>query len=157
MISNLRDKFADRLKTDREFSIKLNDYIKFIETTSPTLLEVSSNINNGCSYRTETGNFLDAFYDRRPEIQSLMIKDPPLAMENREYLPKLAAIAHKLSNDFGLDLPTWTMEPRCFLPDDDPYVTLNLKGEAREWLRQNSPPEFKLRNLYVCSNILTRI
>jgi hypothetical protein len=157
MLSDLKVKYADRLEIDREFAIELDEYIKFIETTSPTLLGVSININNGCSYRTETGKFLDAFYDRRPEIQSLMIKDPPLAMESREYLPKLAAMAHKLSSDFGLDLPTWTMEPRCFLPDDDPYVTLNLKGEAREQLRQTSPPEFKLRNLYVCSNILTRI
>jgi hypothetical protein len=73
----------------------------------------------------------------------------------RHYGPFLAASVHKLANDSNIEPPAWVFEERLFLPGNNPYFSFNLRGE--EGLMTFSPAEFKYRNLFVTSNVLSRV
>jgi len=102
------------------------------------------------------GNFLDDFYRRTDEERQMMIDGEPQAALNRPQAAMLAAAAHKLANDYNLNVPEWVWKPRYYL-NDRPYFDAHAKGNLRLWYMYNSPTEFKHRNLFVDENILTRV
>jgi hypothetical protein len=123
-------------------------------------LLVSRETNQGKPFSLMVGDFLEDFYyvlKQNPEDLYKMIEQSPEDMEKIEQLPYLAAMAHKLANDYNLAVPSWVFEKRCYLPGDKPYFTPNNKGNLSLWMMFNSPSEFKHRNLFVCENELVRV
>ena len=87
-----------------------------------------------------------------------MIKDCPENIENPEYLgPFLAGAAHKLANDFKLELPIWVFDPKFYLPGNKPYFGSRATKKLRtRYLLFETPAEFSHRNIFVSSNCLSR-
>ncbi|MNP12084.1 hypothetical protein D3C76_1043030 [compost metagenome] len=102
------------------------------------------------------GNFLDAFYRATPEQRKCMVQREPEAHPGfPDYmLPFLAAMTHKLCNDYQLECPTWVHRKQYTL--SEPHFWLNATGNLRRVLLEESPTEFKIRNLFVTANTLSR-
>lgn len=103
------------------------------------------------------GNFLDEFYRSSNEKRQRMVEREPEALPNLpDYmLPFLAGMVHKLCNDYGVDCPDWIHKASFFLKE--PHFWLNAQGNLRLVLLAESPIEFKIRNLFMTSDTLTRV
>jgi hypothetical protein len=121
------------------------------------ICDISREVNAGRDFYISLGDFLDEFYKAAPCIRAEMLRDKPENMSNSEFVPFLAATAHKLSNDCGFPAPQWTFERRCYLPGEKPYFACGAKGNLRLLFMYKSPAEFKHRNLFVDENALARI
>jgi hypothetical protein len=122
-----------------------------------SVYDVSVNVNNGSDLYLLLGDFLDEFRRANPKAKAAMLGGTPENMANAEYVPFLAATAHKLANDNALRPPRWVFAKRCYLPGDQPYFACNAKGKLRLLFMYKSPPEFKHRNLFVDENVLARV
>ena len=122
-----------------------------------SIYEISMKTNAGDDFYLLLGDFLDAFYRADTDLLADMIAIPPDNMEKPEYVPFLAATAHKLSLDYDLTPPRWVFEPRCFLPGRSPFFACNARGNLRLLFMYKSPSEFKFRNLFVDENVLARV
>ncbi|MDR1016663.1 MAG: hypothetical protein LBL67_04285 [Coriobacteriales bacterium] len=117
----------------------------------------------GVDPATANGNFLDAFYAAKPRQRQSFIEYEPIPQDGYDVscddMAEYAAEAEKLAHDFNLRVPTWTEKPQYFL--DRPLLAGRPIGELRPELvkvmRDDSPPEFRRRNLYVSNNVLTRM
>ena len=120
----------------------------------------SYNLSDVISYHNfeiALGSFLDVFYRTTDTVRYEMISSPPQVKNNSNTLNAciLAAAAHKLSNDYGLDVPDWVYSPIYTMPY--PVYAYNTKNpEYQEFLRENAPSEYASRNLYY-SNVLERV
>ena len=122
-----------------------------------SVYNISLKTNAGEDFYLLLGNFLDAFYLADSNQRVEMINEAPLDMEMPEYVPFLAASAHKLAIDYELIPPDWVFEKRCYLSGKNPHFAFNAKGDMRLWLMYKSPSEFKHRNLFVDENVLVRV
>ena len=122
-----------------------------------TICNISVNTNTGADFYLQLGDFLDAFYKAPDSEKAAMLSDAPEDMPKPEYVPFLASTAHKLADDFELQIPEWVFEKRCYLPGTKPHFACNAKGNLRLWFMRNSPQEFKQRNLFVDENVLMRV
>ena len=121
-----------------------------------TMKTISIQANAGRGFYLLLGDFLDEYYAAPPEKKVLMMTDPPDDMPQREWLPFLAAAAHKLCNDEGMPPPTWVFDECCYLRDA-PFFACRAKGNLRLLFMYKSPIEFKHRNLFVDENALVRV
>lgn len=99
--------------------------------------------------------FLDDFYYHK-ESRMPLIQDEPVKgyLADDEYCI-LAATVHKLANDYGLPVPQWVMSEKYNMPY--PVYAFNTsREEYQEFLRKTTPVEFKVRNLFMGSNVLSR-
>ena len=106
------------------------------------------------------GDFLDHFYRSKHDARQNMIDESPLSFKtvvSPNYLAFVAATAHKLANDYELNVPDWVFDSDCYLNGDNPYFTGNVKGNLRLLFLYLSPTEFKHRNLFVDENVLKRV
>lgn len=103
------------------------------------------------------GQFLDDFKDAsNKSVRYYLVKDKPLFDRNQPYFKALiASMVHKLCNDYNLTPPKWVFDPEFYL--DDVYFSGNIEGKGRIRLLVESPPEFKLRNVYVSGRSLIRV
>jgi len=123
-----------------------------------TISQAVEQLNRGENFYIVLGDFLDEFYRRDSAARRSMIADAPPAgaSVSREHAALLAATAHKLANDYGLEVPVWVMD-RKFRLTDEPYFDCGAKGNLRLLFMYKSPAEFKYRNLFVDENFLTRV
>jgi calcineurin-like phosphoesterase family protein len=128
-----------------------------VDIAKDSIRHISLQTNAGEDFYLLLGDFLDEFYRSLPEVRGKMLTEPPEDMKKREYVPFLASTAHKLANDYGLPPPSWVFEQRCYLPDAEPHIGCNAKGNLRLYFIENSPAEFKHRNLFVDENVLVRV
>ena len=101
--------------------------------------------------------FLDEFYRADSGEKTLSLADEPQKglLDQKQYCT-LAAAAHKLANDYGLDVPAWTMQSKFKMPH--PVYAFNAaKLEHQEFLRAVTPNEYKIRNLFSGNNVLKRV
>ena len=100
-------------------------------------------------------NFLDEFKRNNKKIE--MIENPPKSDgANRKNLCILAAVAHKLANDYKLNVPEWVHLPLYRMPYPVfSYDTTN--EEFRKFLIDVSPPEFAEKNIYYGPNAIDRV
>jgi len=99
--------------------------------------------------------FLDDF-KRSDDKQSLLVDEPAKNESARRELSILAATAHKLANDNGLDVPVWVHDPFYALPQ--PVFAFDTQNkEYQEYLKSTAPPEFAQRNIFYGDNVLERI
>jgi len=105
------------------------------------------------------GTFLDAF--RHSENKSNMINAPPLPSSREDENIKLnlcilAASAHKLANDYKIDVPAWVEEPIYKMPY--PVYAFDTKNKQyQEYLVENTPYEFEIKNIFYGSSVLERV
>lgn len=117
---------------------------------------ISRQANAGADFYLLLGDFLDDYYAASPERKVLMLAEPPEDMPRREWLPFLAAAAHKLCNDAVVAPPAWVFEERCYLRGA-PFFACHARGNLRLLFMYKSPIEFKHRNLFVDENVLARV
>ena len=119
---------------------------------------IIENVAAGNDFYLLLGDFLDEFYRAEPSVRHLMIQERPddVTHDRRELVSFVSATAHKLANDYGLDVPEWVFEERCYLYDD-PFFACGVKGNLRLLFMYKSPTEFKHRNLFVDENVLNRV
>jgi hypothetical protein len=124
-----------------------------------TIQKVLENAASGEDFYLLLGDFLDEFYHADKEIRQKMIENRPngMAMQNKsEYLSFAASTAHKLANDYKLDVPSWVFEKTYYLTDT-PFFGCQARGNLRLLFMYTSPAEFKHRNLFVDENVLKRV
>ena len=122
-----------------------------------SIYEISVRANAGEDFYLLLGDFLDDFYRSDDKTRAEVVAEPPTDMKNQEFVPFLAATAHKLALDHGLTPPRWAFEPRCYLPGTMPFFSCNASGKLRLLFMYKSPSEFKHRNLFVDENVLKRV
>jgi len=100
-------------------------------------------------------SFLDSF--KLSDDKYEMICDEPEAYEtDRASLCILAAVAHKLSNDYSLDMPEWIDKELYIMPY--PIYSFDTKNrEYQQYLIETSPDEFACRNIYFGANAIERV
>jgi hypothetical protein len=125
------------------------------KNTDYTIRGISEEVNSGEKFGLAFGDFLDSFYRATDEERVGMIAEPPSDMHRRDYVPFLAATAHRLANNYKLKPPDWAFEERCYLPGADPYFQFDHR-ELRAICMYVSPPEFKHRNIFVLDTALSR-
>ena len=109
------------------------------------------------------GNFLDYVYNCCGECEENIEKtiiDEPDMYDNVEAwcYSYLAAMAHSIEYKYELDIKEekrWFNSFKYVLRQ--PYFPGNLKGNIRLVLIKESPVEFRIRNLFVSSNVLSRV
>jgi hypothetical protein len=98
--------------------------------------------------------FLDRFYASTKEKRRELISSTPECLDDRRLLSYCAAGIHKLSREYGLALPEWVTDKSLIL--EEPY----FPGANTDLLKLvclvESPPEFKMRNIFTTENVLTR-
>ena len=100
-------------------------------------------------------SFLDEFKHSEDKF-SLICDEPHIEQPDMSNLCVLAAVAHKLANDNGLDLPDWVEKQKYVLPQPAySYGTKNKEYQA--FLRETSPYEFASRNIFFGANAIERI
>lgn len=108
-------------------------------------------------FEIHVGNFLDEFYRCDRKTRTRMVEREPQHGEKLapHMLPFLAGMVHKLCNDYGVDCPTWVHKEKYILKE--PYFPLNATGNLRQLLIEESPEEFRTRNIFTTDNCLTRV
>ncbi len=101
--------------------------------------------------------FLDYFYRAGLKQRFLMVKEEPVKYENIS-IGKYAYIAGSVENlcrKYEVEFPKWVYKDKYFLKE--PYFSLNAKGMLRVVLVIESPIEYRMRNVFVNDNTLTRV
>lgn len=103
------------------------------------------------------GQFLDDFYyEKETEKKYTLIKDEPAYLPGEDvFMCMLAAAAHKLANDYGLEIPDWIMKSQYFL-EEKHYAFETENQEYRAYLEKTTPEEYKMRNLMLGDTVLQR-
>ena len=123
-----------------------------------TMRRVLQNTAEGKDFYLLLGDFLDAFYRADNTQRQVMIETIPceVGLTNRqEHLAFAASTAHKLANDYKLDVPSWVFDKRFY--SSRPHFGCGAKGNLRLLFMYKSPAEFKHRNLFVDENVLVRV
>ena len=99
--------------------------------------------------------FLDEF--KRSDNRYDMISTPPNgATTCAKNLCMLAGTAHKLANDFGLNIPSWVNDPKYRMPY--PVYAFDTQDKAfQEFLISDTPYEFASKNMFVGANAIERV
>ena len=130
-----------------------------IEESSDELRQVITESAKGKDFSLSLRGFLDIFYSCKNNKEKMLalIKREPLLYKNvpgYQYA-MCAATANKLSNDYGLEDPSWVWKDRYYMKEM--YFCGIRKGRLRIYNMLYSPAEFKHRGLFVDENILVRV
>ena len=100
-------------------------------------------------------SFLDDF-KRSGGKYSMICDEPDIKAADRINLCVLAAVAHKLSNEYGLKIPEWASKDMYVMPY--PVYSFDTKNtEYQKFLFETSPEEFACRNIYYGANAIERV
>lgn len=104
--------------------------------------------------------FLESFY-RHPNQQKyfLIQEEPSDETAGSENLCVLAASAHKLANDFHLKIPPWVFNSKYVMRFPVyPFgmTEENTEQTILEMYAEDTPDEFKIRNLYCGARVLRK-
>lgn len=101
--------------------------------------------------------FLDEFYRVGSKQKLLMVMDEPEEHSNISAgkYAYISGVVEKLCREHNLSFPNWIFKNKYFL--SNPYFSLNAKGMLKLILLLESPIEFRIRNVFVSSNTLTRV
>mgnify|MGYP000111893959 CR=1 FL=1 len=120
---------------------------------------ISNNNNINLNLWHYLGDFLDYFYssDRTTEERFNLVLHEPIiydALTKKDYA-FLAGTVHKVCHDYHVRPPEWVIKDDYFL--ERPYFSVNAKGNLRLVLLIESPPEFRMRNIFTSENTLDRV
>ena len=108
------------------------------------------------SFNNLFGTFLEDFYRADKDKQGEMVKEEPKSFNEipARYYSILAATVHRLCRLHNIEVPRWVFHTKYTL--DQPYFSMDTTGELRLVFLIESPIEFKARNIFVESNVLSR-
>ncbi|GIO35634.1 hypothetical protein J41TS12_04950 [Paenibacillus antibioticophila] len=113
----------------------------------------SKEFSDGKSFSFAWRIFLDEYNRQDEEGKLKLVSNKPTLLEQRD-LAFLAATVHRLTRLDGIKIPDWVVEDSTFLKE--PYFT--VKGDKFRLLYLvESPPEFKMRNIFTVGNVLSRV
>ena len=100
-------------------------------------------------------SFLDDF--KRSGDKAALISEKPekMGLKRREFC-MLACAAHKIANDNGIAPPEWVHD-KSFAMAKSVYAFDTKIAECQKFLRETSPEEYRLRNLFYGENVLMRV
>lgn len=107
------------------------------------------------SFRVAIGNFMNAFFLYYIHERQLLL-DEPLKLPENPTVDQLgwaafcAGAAAYLAERYGLDCPSWALDPRYILPEPW-YVVPNASQALQEDFRETAPAPFRCRNVF-CSD-----
>ena len=129
--------------------------MKSINDEYDTIRDIALKIVDEHSFYALKGDFLDIFYAHE-DLREELIRDEPVERTDLPnwMLPFLAAMIHKLCNDYNLAVPPWVWHDRYYL--SEPRFSHNALGKMKAWLFVNAACEFKHRNLFVSADTLDR-
>ena len=128
--------------------ISMYDYLTMAEIPAFSL---------SCNYTLALGIFLDDFYECDITDKALALQDEPaIGILDRVQYCKLAAAAHKLANDYGLPVPDWAFKNEYIMPHPV-YAYGSDDADFHELLKDITPNEYKIRNLFLGSGVLKRV
>jgi hypothetical protein len=114
-----------------------------------------SDVVNHRDFMLAVSTFLDDF--RKCENKYALVKDEPLGEHiDTENLCLLAAIVHKLSNEYGFAPPSWVNSPR-YIMSHSAYAHGTINKEYQRYLTETTPVEFAMRNIFYGANVIDRI
>jgi hypothetical protein len=108
-------------------------------------------IKDDCSYAFS--NWLDMVYSEliKPDFS----EEPNFENISIERQAYWASVAHFLSTKLNIKPPLWVFKKKYSLYN--PYFLNNAKGSMQFILLFESPIEFRMRNVFVSANALTRV
>ncbi|WP_372008509.1 hypothetical protein NBRC13296_23435 [Paenibacillus chitinolyticus] len=124
-----------------------------------TVKDIIEFVSDGEKFNFCCSAFLDSFYAAVDQQRIEMIKDEPEAFPDVEhfYYCHVAAMTHKLANDFKLIVPEWVHKEKYILTEPH-YDIFDKNNEIlKKYLEDVSPYEFKIRNIFVKENALDRV
>ncbi|MDF2927315.1 MAG: hypothetical protein K0R57_6229 [Paenibacillaceae bacterium] len=111
-------------------------------------------LNEGRDFSFAWRIFLDQFYIADKKQRASLIESAPSCLEDSRHLAYCAAGIHMLCRTLGQPMPTWVTNTSFIL--EEPY----FPGATTDLLRLvcliESPPEFKMRNIFTTENVLGR-
>lgn len=118
------------------------------------LKEHMKTVHSNQNFTYHLGIFLDEFYAANEELKRTMIRDEPEENIDFNFRAYLAAASHKLSIDNKILPPDWVWREIYIL--EDPLFPNEVSAKMQIELLIESPPEFKMRNIFTSGNSLTR-
>ncbi len=120
-----------------------------------TIKELAEKITDVHSFYNLKGDFLDD-YIYYEELREVMVGEEPAWRNDipNWIMPFLAAMVHKLCNDFCNPVPEWVWKDSYYL--EKPRFSHDATGKMKAWLFLNAAYEFKHRNLFVSGDTLDR-
>lgn len=98
--------------------------------------------------------FLDTFYAADAAAKASLVSSPPQCLEDIREQAYCAAGVHKLCRENGIGVPAWVMDKKYIL--EDPYFPSATTDLLQLICLVESPPEFKMRNIFTTENALSR-
>lgn len=100
------------------------------------------------------GQFLDDFYHADNKA-ALIADEPPHSSIEPWFICFIAGAVHKLANDYDLTVPSWVFKEKYIYPGM--YYAFDTKNpEFQNYLKENTPAEYRKRNIMVGNNALER-
>ncbi len=124
-----------------------------------TAVEAFARLQGGERPWVAIGDFLDDWYFRAKtnEVRAMMVRDeiaPARGADETRWAAFFAAMIHRLCSQYKVLAPAWVQDSKYVLVD--PWFMSG--GEAlRAWELIESPPEFKMRNVFGGDNVLSRV
>jgi len=105
------------------------------------------------SFAYAYGTFLDEF--RKSADKPDLLSDRP-DKGDRLTQAILAATAHKLANDYNLDVPDWVFDGWYYM--SEPVFAFSTKNpDYQKLLLEITPIEFASRNIFCGDNVMNRV
>ena len=99
--------------------------------------------------------FLDDFKRSKNKVE-MISEEPNKGILKDSDFCMLACAAHKLANDNGIEVPKWVFDEKYIMKK--PCYAFDTKiAECQKFLRETSPAEYSLRNLFYGTNVLMRV
>jgi len=147
-------KRIESIITDSEVTIPADGFIS--EHDYLTIAEIPS-LSLFNDYTLALGLFLDDFYSCDLQNKALALRrEPEKGILTMVQYCKLAAAAHKLANDYALPVPKWTMKGEYTMPYPV-YAFGSDNIDFHELLKESTPDEYKIRNLFLGPGVLKRV
>lgn len=118
-------------------------------------LIMRKHLSEGRHFKYAWGIFLDEFYRSDRDKKMLLIDEKPTFSDDRMLSAFLAASVHKLCREYSIPVPRWVFAKETYL--NHPYFPNDPPLSLRKVYLVESPPEFKVRNIFVSENTLTRV
>lgn len=95
--------------------------------------------------------FLDDYAHAEDKL-AMISEEPTWRSDLGRWPYDFAACAHKLANDSDLDIPAWVLKLEYIAPE--PYYAFNTENpDYQAYLRETTPKEYQLHNLYLGENV----
>lgn len=101
---------------------------------------------------------MDEFYYalNNEQRQEVLNEEPVWFTGVGEYeMAFVSAMVNKLAVDYDLITPTWVYNDEYFQLKE-PHFAMGAKGDLRLLLLVESPKQFRMRNIFTTSNVLSR-